>query len=352
VRYGPRAVIRWPKNYKQEGNEPHRGKWYNCGRHNEGKGPYMLSRRNFLNSTLGAGLTLAASQKTAAQTPAAQGERKRMIVDAQVHVWKAESSDWPWIPSARPQMPEPFTIEKLVPLMDEAGVDRVVIVPPSWPGDRNDYALEAVKRYPGRFAVMGRIPLENPQSAALLPKWKEQPGMLGVRVTFQDFRAAWLTDGTADWFWPAAEKAGLPVMFLPAGQTPAFARIAERHPQLALIVDHMGVRADVIKAGKLTETIEQTAALAKFPSVSVKLSAAPNNSTEAYPFRDFLAPIRRLFDAYGPQRCYWGTDLTNGFAKATYKQRITHFTEELPFLSEQDKDLIMGRAILTRLGWT
>ena len=43
----------------------------------------------------------------------------------------------------KPQLPEPFTIEKLVPMMDEAGVDRVVIVPPSWPGDRNDYALEA-----------------------------------------------------------------------------------------------------------------------------------------------------------------------------------------------------------------
>ncbi len=59
-----------------------------------------------------------------------------------------------------------------------------MIVPPSWPGDRNDYALEAVKRYPDRFAVMGRIPLENPKSAELLPKWKEQPGMRGVRVTF------------------------------------------------------------------------------------------------------------------------------------------------------------------------
>jgi len=41
-------------------------------------------------------------------------------------------------------------------------------VPPSWPGDRNDYGLEAAKRYPNRFAVMGRIPLKNPQSAALL----------------------------------------------------------------------------------------------------------------------------------------------------------------------------------------
>jgi hypothetical protein len=62
--------------------------------------------------------------------------------------------------------------------------------------------------------------------------------------------------------------------------------------------------------------------------------------------------IWRLFDAYGPQRCYWGTDITNGFDRATYRQRITHFTEELPFLSEEDKDWIMGRAIVARLDWS
>src|SRR5216684_8444181 len=207
----------------------------------------MLSRRSFLNSTLGAGLALATSQQAAAQTPAAPGARKRMIVDAQVHLWKAESPDWPWVPGMKPQMPEPFTIEKLVPLMDEAGVDRAVIVPPSWPGDRNDYALEAVKRYPNRFAVMGRIPLEKPESAALLPKWKEQPGMVGVRVTFLGPLAKWLTDGTADWFWPAAEKAGLPVMFLAPGNGPAFLRIAERHPGLQLIVDHMNLSIDIAR---------------------------------------------------------------------------------------------------------
>ncbi len=312
----------------------------------------MLSRRNFLNSTVGAGLALAGSQPTSAQAPAAQPAGKRMIVDAQVHLWKAESPDWQWVPGMKPQMPEPFTIEKLVPLMDAAGVDRAVIVPPSWPGDRNDYGLEAARRYPERFRVMGRIPLKNPQSAALLPKWKEQPGMVGVRVTFLGPAAAWLTDGTADWFWPAVEKAGLPVMFLTNSQTAQFARIAERHPQLTLIVDHMGVVGEIVKEGKLADAIAQTAALAKFPNVSVKLSAAPNNSTEAYPFRDFTPHIRKLVEAYGPQRCYWGTDITNGYDRATYKQRVTHFTEELSFLSEQDKDLIMGRAILARLGWT
>jgi predicted TIM-barrel fold metal-dependent hydrolase len=300
----------------------------------------MLSRRSLLTSTLGAGLALTASQQAPSQTPAPQPARKRMIVDAQVHLWKAETPDWPWVPGMKPQMPEPFTIEKLVPLMDEAGVDR------------NDYGIEAVKRYPDRFRVMGRIPLKDPQSAALLPKWKEQPGMLGVRVTFLGAASPWLTDGTADWFWPAAEKAGLPVMFLTAGRSGEFARIAERHPQLALIADHMGVAADVIRAGKLADAIDQTAALAKYPNVSVKLSAAPNNSTEAYPFADFTPHIRKLYDAYGPQRCYWGTDLTNGFAKATYRQRITHFTEQLTFLSEDDKDWIMGRAIQARLGWS
>src|SRR5271166_5094421 len=120
---------------------------------------------------------------------------KRMIVDSQVHLWKAETPDWPWVSGRVAQLPEPFTIEKLLPMMDEASVDRAVIVPPSWPGDRNDYALEAVKRYPGRFAVMGRIPLEKPQSAALLPKWKEQPGMLGVRLTLHRAQAALLETG-------------------------------------------------------------------------------------------------------------------------------------------------------------
>jgi predicted TIM-barrel fold metal-dependent hydrolase len=312
----------------------------------------MQSRRSFLTGALGAGAALASSQLANAQAPTPQAARKRMIVDAQVHLWKAESPDWRWVPGMKPQMPEPFTIEKLLPLMDEAGVDQVVIVPPSWPGDRNDYGLEAAKRYPDRFRVMGRIPLKDPQSAALLPKWKEQPGMLGVRVTFLGPAAAWLTDGTADWFWPAAQKAGLPVIFLAPGQTGQFARIAERHPQLVLIVDHMGVAGDVVKSGKLAETIEQTAALAKFPNVSVKLSAAPNNSSEAYPFRDFAPHIKKLVDAYGADRCYWGTDITNNYDKATYRQRVTHFTEEMAFLSEKDKDLIMGRAILARLNWT
>lgn len=306
----------------------------------------MLTRRNFIGTALSGGAALASGAGFAQSQPA-----KRMIVDSQTHLWKAESADWKWVPGAKPQLPEPFTIERAVPLMDEGGIDRAVVVPPSWPGDRNDYGLEAARRYPGRFVVMGRVPLQNQKAAALLPKWKEQPGMVGVRLTFLGPAAKWLNDGTTDWFWPACEKAGLPVMFLAAEKGPEFARIAERHPNLTMIVDHMGVTSAVVEAGRIGDAIKQTLSLAKYPNVSVKLSASPLMSQEPYPFRDMTPHIKALFEAYGPQRSYWGTDITNSFSKATWRQRVTHFTETLDFLSESDKDWVMGRAIVQRLNW-
>jgi predicted TIM-barrel fold metal-dependent hydrolase len=304
----------------------------------------MFTRRTFLGTTLGAGVALAAG------CAGTQSGGKRTIVDAQVHLWKASSPDYTWNPGVTPQLPEPFTIERALPMMDEAGVDRVVVVPPGL-NDNNSYALEAARRHPSRFAVMGRIPLQNPKSAELLPRWKDQPGMLGVRVTFIGNAAAWLDDGTANWFWPAAEKAGLPVMALAFGMGSKFAPIAQRHPGLQLIVDHMGVNAIITKEGKLPQAINDVVALAKYPNVGVKMSNLVNGSLEAYPFRDLTPHLRRVFDAFGPRRCYWGTDVTQAYTRATWRQRVTHVTEELPFLSEADKDWVMGRAIMERLKW-
>jgi hypothetical protein len=62
-------------------------------------------------------------------------------------------------------------------------------------------------------------------------------------------------------------------------------------------------------------------------------------------------PRPNFADAYGPKRGYWSTDITNGYDKAAYRQRITHFTEELPFLSEEDRDWVMGKSILERPMW-
>src|SRR5262245_37677909 len=138
----------------------------------------MLTRRTFAGYGLSAGVALAVGSKRVL----AQTTSKRVIVDSQIHMWKANTPDRPWEAGSRPQIPEPFTIERVVPLLDEAGVDRVVIVPPSLEGDRVDYGQEAARRYPGRFATMGRIAINDPKQAARVATWREQPAVLGIRL--------------------------------------------------------------------------------------------------------------------------------------------------------------------------
>ena len=273
------------------------------------------------------------------------------IVDSQVHIWGADTPARPWPPGRahEAQKPYPVTKDMLLGEMDTASVSRVVLVPPSWEGDRNDLALEAARLHPDRFAVMGRLALERPGSRALVADWKKQPGMLGMRFTFHtDQYRPWLTDGTADWLWPVAERAGIPLMVLVPGSLDVLDRIAGRHPGLKLVIDHVGLNIR-LKAPKVFEDLPAVCALAKHPNVAVKASGMPSLSAGGYPFRDLHPHIRTLVDAFGPRRTFWGTDLTR--MPCTYRECIDLFTEELLWLKGEDLEWVMGRGVCEWLGW-
>jgi predicted TIM-barrel fold metal-dependent hydrolase len=268
----------------------------------------MLSRRRLFTGIAAAGVAVATER-----VEAAIAEPRRLIVDSQIHMWPANTPERPWVVGAKPQLPEPFTIERVVPMIDDAGVDRVVIVPPTLEGERLGYAQEAVRRYPGRFGIMARIWVDKPDRAQRLASLRNQPGVLGVRLNFIGSEGAWLTDGTADWFWPAAEKAGLPVMFLTSGQTSLFARIAERHPQLILIIDHMGVGAGlrpragssgVVANNLVPEAIAQAGRSRKLSERvgEAVVGAADLNRILSIPRYDpsYPSPVRRIWTAALP----------------------------------------------------
>jgi predicted TIM-barrel fold metal-dependent hydrolase len=272
-----------------------------------------------------------------------------MIIDAQIHVWKAETPDRPWR-SPVAHLPEPFGYEDLLRLMEASDVDRAVLVPPGWEGGRSDFALEGAARYPDHFAVMGRIPFDDPENAKVLARWKEPFGMLGLRVAFQK-KDAWaqLTDGTTDWLWPAAEAAGLPIMLFAPGQVRAVSEIARAHPRLPIIFDHMGLLRE--KDASAVSVIESIMPLADLPNMHVKLTSVPFYSTEPYPYRNLHDALARLIRAFGPRRAFWGTDITRIWSLCTYSQCVTLFTEDLPFLSAEDLDWIMGRGLAECLRW-
>lgn len=273
-----------------------------------------------------------------------------LIVDAQAHIWGADTPQRPWPASGRGRAhrPLPFSQDDLLREMDAAGVARVVIVPPSWEGDRNDLALAAAAAHPDRFAVMGRPPLDRADPAALV-HWREQKGMLGIRVTIAGAGGRELfTDPSGDWLWTAAERNHLPVMVSTPGLLPAVGRIAERHPGLRLVIDHLALSREGKDAAAFAE-LPDLLALAKRPNVAAKASALPRYSTEPYPYPSLHPFLRQVFDAFGPRRLFWGTDLTG--IPCTYTQAITLFTEELPWLRGDDLDWVMGRGICEWLGW-
>src|SRR5580704_10941430 len=177
--------------------------------------------------------------------------------------------------AARAQLPYALDCPRLLAMMNEAGVDGAVLVPPSWEGDRNDHALAGAAAHPDRFAVMGRLALDQPGNAKLLPGWKQQPGMLGVRLTFvQEREREWLRNGTTDWFWAAAEKVGIPIMLHATGLMGHVKAIAERHPGLTIIIDHFGLSTRMVNEGRAEQCIDDTVSLAKLPNVYAKVSAA------------------------------------------------------------------------------
>lgn len=284
-----------------------------------------------------------------------------MIIDSQVHLWEAHRPDRPWpaeqigkpsfvtMPGARPHRPEPLGAEELIGMMDQTGVDRAVIVPPSPVGDSNDTALEAAIRYPERFAVMGRFNAEADGARERLETWLEQPGMLGIRMTFfREHWARWLAPGVIDWYWSALERLNIPLMALAFGRIKEIGALAGRYPGLTVIIDHMG-RQSALRDDEAFADLDEMLALAKLPNVAIKASSLPCYTDDPYPFPKLTPYLKRTFDAFGPDRMMWGSDLTR--LPCSYRECLDHFAKELPFLSSDDRARVLGGTAAKWLRW-
>lgn len=271
-----------------------------------------------------------------------------LIVDSQIHIWENGKMS----PHHR-QIPT-YSIDDALAEMASAGVDAAVIHPPSSLGEAvNELAVKAVRLHPDKFCILGHFDLQSPDREKIVAHWRERPGMLGFRFTFnQPHEKSWWTDGSLDWFWAACEKADLRIGLLASGKNiAAFGKIAERYPRLKMHIDHIGRgggRAGV-KDDAAYADLPEMLALAKLPNVAIKLSGAPSTSTQSYPYKNIHRYLQQIIETFGPDRCFWGTDITR--MPCSYRQCVTMFTEEMPWLKGRDLERVMGGAVVDWLGW-
>jgi len=271
-----------------------------------------------------------------------------LIVDSQIHLWQNGKMS----PQHR-QIPT-YSVDDALAEMASAGVDCAVIHPPSALGEpANALAVEAVRNHPDKFCILGHFDLQSPDRETIVARWRERPGMLGLRYTFnQPHQAAWWTDGSLEWLWTASEKAGLVIGLLATGANiPVLGKIAARHPRLKLHIDHIGRgggRAG-LKDDALYADLPEMLALARLPNVGVKLSGAPSTSSQPYPYKNIHKYLQQIIETFGPERCFWGTDITR--MPCSYRQCVTMYTEEMPWLKGRDLERVMGGAVVDWLGW-
>lgn len=298
--------------------------------------PETLRRRDLLL----AGAAVAALPSSLARA-ATTRRLPRHITDCQVHIWDGGKPS----PAGRQGV---FLAEDMLKEMDAAGVERAVVVTPSWSPNGNGYPLQAAQKYPKRFAVMGNFDISAPPDPAALRNWKKQRGMLGISLFLGNPKGrAWMTDGSADWFWPVLEKNGIPLMIFATGMMTELAKIATKYPHLKISIDAFGIPTNTFGTQGFAE-YDTVLAMAKHPNVTIKLESVPFISGDPYPYTNLHPILRRTYDAFGPHRMFWGSDFT--LLKTPYKDCVT-FMEEIPWLTDRDREWIMSRAISRWIGW-
>ncbi|MFV0295216.1 MAG: amidohydrolase family protein [Hyphomicrobiaceae bacterium] len=264
------------------------------------------------------------------------------IIDAQIHLWTKGTV-------VVPHRTTPYLLDEALADMDAAGVHGAIIHPPSWDDSSHELALEAVRSHPDRFAILGRIPLDAPERRTEIATWLAQPGVVGLRYTFlQPHMKSWPTDGTMDWLWPAAEKHGVPIALLAGEFLPLVGEIAVRHPDLKLIVDHFGVARGNKDAAAFV-TMPEVVKLARHPNIAVKVTGGPQYVTDGYPFASLTPYYRAVYDAFGPDRMFWGTDITR--MPCSWGECVSAFRDHQAWMPAADMEKVMGSAICNWLTW-
>lgn len=278
-----------------------------------------------------------------------------MIIDSQVHAYEANTPRRPW--HSVPNWPPSATGEEMVAAMDKVGVDGAILVS-AFSLYRYDasYAVEVRRKYPDRFALVKPVDPDDPAVADVIAEWKKTPGAVGIRImiTKEPGRDRDPADPGLDRICRAAVEHDFPVNILCWGNLEAGTTLIDRHPATRFIVDHLGIlqpRTPQARSPEPWADLPKVLDLAKRENAVIKVSGACTLSKQPYPFPDIWDPLRRIFDAWGIERCLWGTDWTRAFAVVNYEQAVKPFLET-ERLSESERAMLMGGACARVYGWS
>jgi L-fuconolactonase len=276
-----------------------------------------------------------------------------LTIDAQVHAYERNHPARPW--AGVLHGPAEVTAEQMVAAMDDVGVDGALLVSP-FTMYRYDasYALEAFARHPGRFALIKPVDPADPDVGVTIAEWAQTKGTVGIRIMLnRDGVSTDSADAGLNRVLAVAARHSLTVNLMATGRLAQAGELAARNPATQIVIDHLGLAqpheppAPPQAFGDLPKLL----ALAPYNNVAVKITGACTLSHQPFPYSDIWEPIRRVIDAFGIDRCMWGTDWTRATALLSYKQGVDAF-RVTDRLSDSDRAALFAGTLQRIYHWS
>ena len=272
-------------------------------------------------------------------------------IDSQVHSYQRNRPERPW--AGFLQGPDEVTGDDMVAAMDAVGVDGALLISPfSMYRYDASYALEVYAKHPTRFGLIKPFDPQSETVADEIAEWTGTPGVVGIRLmlTAQPYEA---DDPGVNRILAAGGQAGVPVNVMSSGKLPLLGELARRHPGTQIVIDHVGLiqPPEPPAPPEPFADLDNVLALAEYDNVAIKISGSCTLSHQPFPYPDIWEPLRRVFDAFGFERCLWGTDWTRATKLLTYEQGVEAFrvTDQL---SDSERSALMGGTLTRIYNWS
>jgi L-fuconolactonase len=275
-----------------------------------------------------------------------------LTIDAQVHAYERNHPGRPW--AGVLHGPPEVTGNDMVAAMDAVGVDGALLVSPfTMYGYDASYALEVHAAHSGRFGLIKPVDPTDPGVADTIADWAATEGTVAIRLMLNRGVSEDSADSGINRVLAAAARHALPVNLLCWARLEQASQLVARNPNTKVVIDHLGLQQPFEPPAPAEPFAElpKLLKLAVHGNVTVKVSGACTLSHEAFPYDDIWDPLARIFDAFGLDRCMWGTDWTRAVALLTYKQGVEAF-RIADRLTESDRTALMGETLMRVYDWS
>jgi predicted TIM-barrel fold metal-dependent hydrolase len=274
------------------------------------------------------------------------------IIDVQVHAYERNHPGRPWV--GHIAGPEHVTGDEMVSAMNAVGVDGAILVSPfALYGFDASYAVEVEKAHPGKFGLVKPVDTTRPDIADVVGDWAAAEGTVGIRIMLNQTASVDPADPGINRTLAAAARHSLPVNMLIWGRLEQTKGLAARNPNTVLVIDHLGLQQPFHPPAPKEPWAElpKVLSLAEHDNIRIKISGACTLSHEPFPYSDIWGPVMQIIDAFGLDRCIWGTDWTRATELLTYEQGVRPFRETTR-LSDSDKATLMGGTLEKVYRWS